>query len=62
MKIGKFEETVGVVVGQLGECAHLGDGVNGVADTEVGVSADFSQPWVPRNELKTKNSNYWSET
>ena len=42
MEVGELEEAVRVVVGQLSQGSHLRNGVNGVADTEVGISTDFS--------------------
>jgi hypothetical protein len=42
MKVGELEKAVGVVVGQLGQGPHLGNGVNGVADAKVSVGPNFS--------------------
>ncbi len=52
MEVGELEESVGVVARQLGQGAHLRDGVNRVAHSKVRVGANLSEPGVPRYQLE----------
>ena len=52
VKVCQLEETVCVVVSQLCQRSHLGNGMNGVSNAKVCISSNFSKPWIPGNQLK----------